>query len=469
MRGNLNIRGNNVGLACQPASIREGRPAGLSKMSILAKMITVYREKEEMNGLVDRFGRIVGDSIQRHPKRALSLLKTAYTLSGLQKKYFIDNRLLPHQKYAAIVCNSAIRDPLSKPERAAVASIFMPCEILHAAGMSPLFAEGLACFINGAGSERAFIRCAEAHGVPQTYCSYHKVLLGAALAGVLPKPRFVVYTTLACDANNSTFRLLADHWRVPRFAIDVPCMPNPDAVDYVAAQLRELAAFLRDLGVTFDEDNLCEVIRSENRSVRMYREYFRILAGKYLPNNVTSEMYKVFFTHVLMGTGEAERYFRLLLEDVKSARPAEGQIRILWAHALPFWQDCVKNIFNYGPQYQLLCCDLNLDSDMELDEDRPYKSLSRKLLSNAYGGCVDRRIGKLAETAKFLQADGVVYFSHWGCKQTLGGAYLAENKLEGAGIPTLILDGDGCDRENVSEEQTATRLQAFLEILEARK
>jgi benzoyl-CoA reductase/2-hydroxyglutaryl-CoA dehydratase subunit BcrC/BadD/HgdB len=32
-----------------------------------------------------------------------------------------------------------------------------------------------------------------------------------------------------------------------------------------------------------------------------------------------------------------------------------------------------------------------------------------------------------------------------------------------------VLDGDGCDRENVNDGQMTTRLQAFLEILEKRK
>ena len=36
-----------------------------------------------------------------------------------------------------------------------------------------------------------------------------------------------------------------------------------------------------------------------------------------------------------------------------------------------------------------------------------------------------------------------------------------------AGIPLLLLDGDGCDRSHGGEGQTATRLGAFLEMLES--
>ena len=37
------------------------------------------------------------------------------------------------------------------------------------------------------------------------------------------------------------------------------------------------------------------------------------------------------------------------------------------------------------------------------------------------------------------------------------------------GIPMLILNGDGADSRNYSEEQTRLRLDAFLEMLGAKK
>ena len=48
---------------------------------------------------------------------------------------------------------------------------------------------------------------------------------------------------------------------------------------------------------------------------------------------------------------------------------------------------------------------------------------------------------------------------------TLGGSRIAKKRFEEAGIPLLILDGDGCDRSHGGEGQTSTRLGAFLEML----
>ena len=66
-------------------------------------------------------------------------------------------------------------------------------------------------------------------------------------------------------------------------------------------------------------------------------------------------------------------------------------------------------------------------------------------------------------------ADGVVVFCHWGCKETAGASQLIAHRLEAAGYPVLILDGDGCDRANCMEGQMSTRFTAFLEMLRARR
>ena len=77
-----------------------------------------------------------------------------------------------------------------------------------------------------------------------------------------------------------------------------------------------------------------------------------------------------------------------------------------------------------------------------------------------------RRIDNAIAWAKKLNADGVILFCHWGCKQTMGLSTLAKRRLEEAGLPTLVLDGDGCDSRNVADGQMVTRVGAFLEQLE---
>lgn len=86
-----------------------------------------------------------------------------------------------------------------------------------------------------------------------------------------------------------------------------------------------------------------------------------------------------------------------------------------------------------------------------------------------YNGSVDQRIQVAEKLAKETNADGGILFAHWGCKGTIGASSLIKSSLEEAGLPTMILDGDGCNPANTSDGQVSTRLQAFMEMLEKGK
>jgi len=420
-----------------------------------------------MSCIVKKFGQIVGSNIEKHPKISQNLLRFGYACSGLQMKYFPEKHLLPNQIYSSVACNRLIRYPLSNPENSAVVNIFFPCELLHAIGIKLGFIEGFSGYLNGACCERFFIDYIENAGMPKTLCSYHKALLGAAFSEVLPKPKFIMFTTMACDANIITFRALADFWKIPLFTVDIPSSNDEDSIKYVEEQLKQAVSFIeKNTNKKFDYEKLKEVIRRENRSMKLYKEYLKELSAKYIPNDVTSEMYKLFFTHILNGTEEAEKYFEMLLDDAKKTEETNDRIRILWCHTIPYWQKSIREFFNNSKKYQLLCSDLNFDAIVELDENKPLRSLAIKLLNNYVRGSAHSRAGKILDMAKYLKADGVVYFNHWGCKKTLGGSGITKKILEESGIPVLVLDGDGCDRKNINDGQMKTRLQAFLEILE---
>lgn len=419
--------------------------------------------------MIEKFGALVGKTAAGRPDDARRLLALAFYASNLQAKYLPAKKLTKARASISPVCMESMLHPLMHPERSAVVNLFLPCEMLHAMHIEPQIAEGLSCYFAGAGSEQYFIERARQAGVPDTLCSYHKILTGIALSGVLPKPRFIANTTLACDANTSTFRRLAAHYGVPHFTVDTPCADDADAVRYVAEQLREFARFLEEtMHERLDEEALRAVLACERRSLQACQRYYDLLADRYLPNEMTSEMYTLFATHILLGRPEIERYFELLCEDAQNAAPYRGGNRILWVHSLPYWQNSLRTILNFSEGNQLLCSDMSFDALEEPDPDHPYESMARRLLCNTFNGSMHRRADKIAEMAKKLHANGVVFFCHWGCKNTIGGVGLVRGRLESEGIPMLALDGDGCDRRNINDGQMRTRFEAFLELLAER-
>lgn len=418
-----------------------------------------------MPDIVEQFGKYINKITPEHPDRSRALLLASYWAYGL-KLCFAPNRALPpSRQFAAQYVNKTVQTMLSHPKRAALVSVFMPCELLEAMSVTPMCAELYSCFINGAYAEPVFAEAAEAEGIAESFCSYHKILLGSAYAGVLPPPKFIVNTSLVCDANNLTFRELADYYGIPQFYVDVPPEQSGESVAYVANQLRELKGFLEEhTGKTLNEDLLKESIARSQKTIMLLRECQKEKSVRTLTNDITSELYEVYMCHNALGTKEAYRYADGLLKELRQA-PASHGIRLLWLHTMPNWQEPVRRLFNCNENCQIVSCDMNFESLVDMDPEHPYESMARRLVYSQWNGG-EKRVAAAVEAARSLQVDGVVCFCHWGCKQTMGLSAVFKRELDAAGFPTLILNGDGCDRRNASDGQTATRLNAFLEMLE---
>ena len=197
--------------------------------------------------IIEKFGDLVGDIAFEDPEKAHRLLLAGYRLQEKRLLLLPDRKLPSSGQYVARIVMKNMIQALTRPENAAMVSIFVPGELLTAADMNPYSVEALSCFLAGTRCEQAFLRKAEEEGFPETMCSYHRVFLGAALSGILPKPKCMVYTNLACDGNMMTFPYLKQTYEIPAFYIDVPYEKNQDSIQYVAGQLREMKQFLEDI------------------------------------------------------------------------------------------------------------------------------------------------------------------------------------------------------------------------------
>ncbi|MCC6094075.1 MAG: 2-hydroxyacyl-CoA dehydratase family protein [Eubacterium sp.] len=422
-----------------------------------------------MADIVRKFGEFVDAQIPAHPDAARRLLLAAYYAKRVQLQKFPSGELWPARNDMAVTSMNAVIHPLAHPEQTGLVSIFTPCELLQTFGIYPMLAEAMACYITGADAERGFIDFACEEGIPETFCSYHKVLLGAVLSNVIRKPRFVLNTSLACDANNLTFRTAAEHYGIPHFYLDVPWECSEEAVAYTAEQLRTFASFLEeDQGKPLNMPELQRRIAIGGRTMKKLAACQVLKRDKYLSNDLTDELYEVFANHVLLGTPEVERFADQLLQDLRDAKPSRG-IRLLWMHTIPFYQEPLRELMNFSNRCQIVACDMNFDEYCQADPEKPFESMARRLVYDSFNGPSERRIRRSLAMCRKLQVDGVVYFCHWGCKQTAAASQNAKGVLEENGYPTLILDGDGCDAGNSSNGQIATRMQAFIEMLEDRK
>ncbi len=421
-----------------------------------------------MNKAIELFGKHIYNLTQKNPQKALNELSFVFNVAGLQCKYFPTKLLLPARQYMQWAAADSAIKPLKKADNSAIVSLYLPCEILHAMGIYQLFPEALSCYLAAAGSEKIFIETAENNGVPKTLCSYHKVFIGMAESGVLPKPKFIINTTLACDVNHLSFRRIADFYGVPHFMIDVPSEYNQVNIEYVKSQLNEMVAFIeKNSSFKLDENKLNEVVRRSQNTINNFRKILELKKDRYLSDEMTSQMLSVFATHVMLGTKEAEKYSKDMIEQLSKCPKVKNGVRLLWVHTLPYTQNALRNILNFTDRCEIVACDMVFDAlDIDTDEQDPFTFMANRLLLNTVNGKTNRRISAVLKYAKMLNCDGVVWYCHWGCKQTAGASSVAKETLEKNGFPTLVLDGDGCDSQNINNGQTITRMEAFLELLE---
>lgn len=181
---------------------------------------------------------------------------------------------------------------------------------------------------------------------------------------------------------------------------------------------------------------------------------------------MTGELCSLAATHVLLGSPSAQRYTGMLLRELEHPPYRPAARRLFWVHTLPNWQDSMIEVLEAGGRCELVGSDLACDWLGKPDPEMPYESMARRVTECICNGPATRRIGIIMDLARQANADGIVIFCHWGCKQTMGLAQIAKDILEKEGFPTLILDGDGCDSRNACDGQMVTRLNAFLEQLE---
>ena len=422
-----------------------------------------------MADILGKFERFIYKEIKKDPERAGKILAGVYKGIGFKSGKLPGKNKLVSREYLQSYTAGFMAKIVTDPSDSAIVNIFMPCEIFHALDIPVCVPEGLAAYIACSRADRALVEAAEDAGASDTLCSYHKVLTGAAETGLIKRPLMIANTTLACDANQLTFRRLAEKWNVPHCVIDVPFGADDAAVHYVADQLRETAKTAEECsGRKVSEEKLKQCIIRGNEAMKIYRKVLSKRGLVHFNESFSPELLTAINFKTYLGTEESLKYSKRLAWDVLHA-PRHGQEkRVLWMHIMPNWQDDLLEIFQGADnrRVEVVSCDFSFSSLCVMDPEKPYESMAKRILEDSFNGPASRRIENALRMAKELKAEGAVIFCQWGCKQTQGLAYLAKEAFEENGIPALILDGDGADRMNGGGQQAVTRCRAFAEQLE---
>jgi len=348
-------------------------------------------------------------------------------------------------------------------------SVFTPSEIIYALDMIPFYPEVMAGLLASLGKSGHCISLAEGNFYSTDLCSFYRTAIGAAFQGYFPKPDLLISTSYLCDGTVKSFHNLSQYYNCDHLLLDPPHRQDREARDYLASQIEEL---MEKIGKPIDRKRIAHVFELSNKM----REY-RVKINQ-LRRNIPSPLSGWdALGHILImnfcspGSRWGVSFYRTLYEEVKQRVRTRGGVvekersRLLWLHHIrPYYKtniwDCLRQ------RGAVIAFEETSHVHWEpLDPDRPFESLADKIISNFDAGPIERRQRAVLDWVGRYQIDGVIHFSHWGCRQSCGGAHMIKDFLQQEGVPLLILNGDGADARNYSPEQTRTRLEAFLEML----
>ena len=368
-----------------------------------------------------------------------------------------------------------------------------PAELLRAMGYLVHFPENHGAMLGATRMATDMIPEANAIGYTPTICSYLTADIGAYLKRVtplskaykgidsVPKPDVLVFNTNQCRDVQDWFAWYGDEFNVPVIGIhthrgikDV----GEEHVTSVAEQIKNLVPTLEKVsGNKFDLDELKRVLALSRECSQLWQKVLFTAGTKPSPLTFFDGTIHMGPAVVLRGTQPAIDYYTLLLAELEErikdhVAAVEGEkYRIYW-EGMPVWGRLSTHSKLFaGLGANVLAstyCNSWIFSDF--DENDPFKSMARaytKLFIVRSDEAKEEYIKRMLE---FFKVDGIVYHDAMTCPNNSNCRYGMAQRLEKeTGIPSLIINGDLNDLRMLSDEQTKTNVEAFVEQLEERQ
>jgi benzoyl-CoA reductase/2-hydroxyglutaryl-CoA dehydratase subunit BcrC/BadD/HgdB len=367
---------------------------------------------------------------------------------------------------------STFRDAYAHQKPVIWINSFLPSELIYGLGAIPILPEIISALVSYLGWSGRFLSRADT-SISTDLCSFYRCALGLALEDFLPRPDLILSSSQLCDGANKFFNYLSRLYQCPHLFLDPPYSDHPRSHRYMEGQIEEVMdEATKILSLPLRKERFRLVLNRSNQA-RQWIEKINQLRQSIPSPFPGSEglSYLSGMSFHSMGSPWALRFFPLLYAEIekrvfsKKGYLPEEKHRLLWLHHVrPYYKNEIFNILS-SRGVALSFEEANYLYWPPLDPSEPWKSLADKILSNVWAGPIERRMRAIEEMRVAYSIDGVIHFSHWGCRQSCGGAAIIGDWLKEKGISYLVLFGDGADPNNYSTGQIRTRLEAFIEMM----
>jgi len=381
----------------------------------------------------------------------------------------------------------------SSDKKVAWCSSVGPAEILRSLGFYVHFPENHSAMLGATRMATDLIPYANAIGYSPDICSYLTADVGAYLKKVtplsrayegiesIPKPDVLVFNTNQCRDVQDWFGWFADEFNVPLIGVythrgikDV----TETHVPSIAQQMEEIIEPLEKIsGNTFDMKELKRVLSLSRECSNLWKKVLDTAAAVPSPLTFFDGTIHMGPAVVLRGTQQAVDYYKLLFAELKERiKNHEGAVdgerfRLYW-EGMPIWGRLRDHSELFASQKACMVASTYCNSWIfsAFNAADPFTSMAKAYTELFIVRSDEAKEKYIKDMIDFFKIDGIIFHDAKTCPNNSNNRYGMPQRLEEeTNVPSLVINGDLNDLRCLSDEQTKTNIEAFIEQLEEKK
>lgn len=364
-----------------------------------------------------------------------------------------------------------------------------PTELLRAMGFLVYFPETHGAMLGSTRTSTDVIPTANALGYSPEICSYLTSDIGAylnnftplakAYPGIesVPRPDVLVYNTNQCRDVQDWFTYYGREFGVPVIGIETNRSVNEvneHIVDDIAKQIEALVPTLQEIvGQPLDMEQFKQIVGLSRQCSDRWKEVLETASAH--PAPLTFFDASTLMGPAVVGRGTqiaVDLYDKLLAElkekVAKNDAAIEGEkFRIYW-DGMPVWGRLSAHAKLFAGLEANVLASTYCSSWIftSLEADNPFRSMARAYTELFIVRSDEYKEKYIKDKLDFYGVDGIIYHDARTCPNNSNCRYGMVKRIEKeSNIPSLTIDGDLCDMRCVSDEQTKTKVEAFIEQL----
>lgn len=365
-----------------------------------------------------------------------------------------------------------------------------PSELLLSMGFLVYYPENHGALLGTSRIATEVIPNANAIGYSPDICSYLTADIGAYIKGItplskafegiesVPKPDVLVYNTNQCRDVKDWFAWYSRELSIPLLGIHTHRNPtgiDENVISSVASQIEGLVEPLEKIsGNKFDMDKLKKVVALSRECSELWKEVLATASAHPAPLTFFDGTIHMGPAVVLRGTQQAVDYYKILLKELKERiNNKEGAVedekfRLYW-EGMPVWGRLRAHSELFAGLKACVLASTYCNSWIftDFDPEDPFRSMAKAYSELFIVKSDDAKEQYMKRMIDFFKIDGVVYHDAKTCPNNSNNRYGMPQRLEKeTGVPSIVINGDLNDLRLISDEQTKTNIEAFIEQLE---